>query len=109
MGYQLGEFEQLLLLALLRLGDSVSGAQVMNEIEERTGRPVSAGAIYTGFGRLARKGYVTAELGPPSPRRGGKSQKLYTLEATGKSALESSYRAIERMAAGTTLPVRSGR
>ncbi len=100
MGYNLGEFEQLLLFALLRLGDDASGASVMEEIESRTGRPVSAGAIYTGFERLARKGFASSEFGAPSKRRGGKRRRLYTLEPAGAEALKRSYKAIDRMAEG---------
>ena len=100
MGHNLGEFEQLLLFAILRLGDGASGASVMEEIESRTGRPVSAGAIYTGFERLARKGFVSSEFGPPSKKRGGKRRRLYKLEPEGGEALRRSYRAIDRMAEG---------
>ncbi len=101
MGYNLGEFEQLLLFALLRLDDGeASGASVMEEIEGRTGRPVSAGAIYTAFERLTRKGLVSSGFGPPSHKRGGKRRKLYRLEPAGAAALERSYKAIDRMAEG---------
>ena len=102
MGHNLGEFEQLLLFALLRLGDDASGTSVMEEIEARTDRQVSAGAIYTGFERLARKGLVSSRFGPPSPKRGGKRRKLYTLGPAGAEALERSYKAIDRMADGMT-------
>ncbi len=100
MGYNLGEFEQLLLFALLRLGDDASGASVMEEIESRAGRPVSAGAIYTGFERLTRRGLVSSGFGPPSKKRGGKRRKLYTLERAGAEALKRSYKAIDQMAEG---------
>ncbi len=100
MGYHLGEFEQLLLFALLRLGDDADGASVMEEIESRAGRPVSAGAIYTGFERLAQKGLVSSGFGPPSKRRGGKRRKLYRLEPAGAEALSRSYSAIDQMAEG---------
>ena len=100
MGYNLGEFEQLLLFAVLRLGDDATGAAVLEEIEGRTGRPVSAGAIYTGFRRLEKKGFVSSELGEPSGHRSGKRPKLYRLEPAGAEALKRSYRAIDRMAEG---------
>lgn len=73
MGQRLGEFEQLLLFALLRLGDVASGTAVMEAIQQRVGRTVSAGTIYTGFERLTGKVLVTSTFGPPSPRRGGAS------------------------------------
>ena len=100
MGYNLGEFEQLLLFALLRLGDDASGASVMEEIENRADRPASAGAIYTGFERLTRKGLVSFCFGPPSKKRGGKRRRLYRLEPAGAEALKRSYRAIDQMAEG---------
>ncbi len=100
MGYNLGEFEQLLLFALLRLGNDASGAAVMEEIESRASRPVSAGAIYTGFERLTQKGLVSSGFGPPSKRRGGKRRKLYRLERAGAEALRRSYKAIDQMAEG---------
>jgi len=75
MGQHLGEFEQLLLFALLRLGDEASGTAVMEAVQQRAGRTVSAGAIYTGFERLTGKGLVTSTFGPPSPRRGGKRRR----------------------------------
>jgi PadR family transcriptional regulator, regulatory protein PadR len=100
MPAHLGEFEQLLLFALLRRGDGASGADVMDEIEERAGREVSAGAVYTGFERLERKGFVASRLGEPTGVRGGKARKLYSLEPAGAEALRRSYRAIDRMAEG---------
>ncbi len=106
MGNNLGEFEQLLLFALLRLGNGASGTSVMEEIEHRTGRPVSAGAIYTGFDRLTRKGFVSSTFGPPSRKRGGKRRRLYSLEAAGASALGRSYTAIGRMARGMAARLR---
>jgi len=100
MGAHLGEFEQLLLFALLRLGEGASGADVIDEIERRAGREVSAGAVYTGFERLADKGFVTSEIGPPTGARGGKGRRLYRLEPPGAEALRAAYRTIDRMAEG---------
>lgn len=98
MSQNLGEFEQLLLFAVLRLGDDAYGSSVMAEIEERTGRSVTAGAVYTGFERLARKGFVSSEFGLPSRKRGGKRKKLYRLEPAGAQALRRSLDAITHMA-----------
>jgi DNA-binding PadR family transcriptional regulator len=106
MSHHLGEFEQLLLFALLRLGDEASGTAVMDEIEQRTGRAVSVGAIYTGFERLTGKGLVTSTFGPPSPRRGGKRRRLYTLEPAGADALARAWAAIDRMAEGMAAKLR---
>ena len=76
------------------------------EIEQRAGRTVSAGAIYTGFERLTGKGLVTSTFGPPSPQRGGKRRRLYTLEPAGAEALERAWAAIDRMAEGMAAKLR---
>ncbi len=78
----------------------------MDEIEQRTARTVSAGAIYTGFERLTGKGLVTSTLGPPSHKRGGKRRRLYRLEPTGADALERAWAAIDRMAEGMAAKLR---
>ena len=66
-----GEFEMVVMLTLLHLEDRAYGMTIRLDIEERTGRSVSIGAVYTTLRRLQKKGYVTAELGEPSPSRGG--------------------------------------
>jgi DNA-binding PadR family transcriptional regulator len=87
MRRHLGEFEQVLLLALARLGADASGVAVRECIESRTTRSVSPGAIYTALQRLERRGFVASSFGDPTPRRGGRRQKLYTLRAEGTRAL----------------------
>ena len=100
MAEHLGEFETLTLLALLRLGDNGYGAAIRREIEERTGRDVALGAIYTTFDRMERKGYVTSRMGAPSAVRGGRRKKLYRLEPAGEAALSRSYQVMQRMTEG---------
>ena len=100
MAEHLGEFETLILLALLRLGDDGYGVAVRREIEERTGRNVSLGALYTTFERMERKGYVVSRVGAPSAVRGGRRKKFYRLEPPGASALSRSYGALRRMSDG---------
>jgi DNA-binding PadR family transcriptional regulator len=99
----LGEFEQLLLLALLRGGGETYGAEIRKSIEERTGRTVSPGAIYTALDRLERRGLVASRLGDPTPQRGGKRKRYYRLEAAGQRLLRDSQRALARMA-GQAIP-----
>lgn len=96
----LGEFEQVLLFALLRLDGEAHGAALAVEIEERTGREVSPGAVYTVLDRLERKGYVTAWIGESTPQRGGRRRKVYRLEPAGAAELRSAYRALQRLASG---------
>jgi DNA-binding PadR family transcriptional regulator len=96
----LGDFEQLLLFAILRLDDDAYGVRIRQEIEERAGRSVSAGAVYTGLDRLEGKGLVTSRIGDTTPSRGGRRRKYYRLEPEGAEALRQSYDEIQRMASG---------
>ncbi len=84
----LGEFEHLLLLAVMRLGDEAYGVTIRREIEERTGRPVSLGSIYPTMSRLEERGYVTSDMSRPTSSRGGRSRRYFTLEAAGLAVLE---------------------
>lgn len=94
MGRAPGEFEQMILFALVSLGDEAYGASIRREIERRTGRDVSAGAVYTVLGRLERDGLVASRVGGPTARRGGRRRKLYQLRPDGAREL---YAARERM------------
>ncbi len=96
----LGDFEQLLLFAILRLGDDAYGVSIRRELEERAHRSVSAGAVYTGLERLESKGLVTARIGDTTPARGGRRRKYYRLEPEGAAALAASWEEIRRMAEG---------
>lgn len=100
MSRSLGEFEQLLLFAVLRLGKDAYGARVRQEIEERTGKSVSAGAVYTGLDRLQTRGLVSSRLGRGTPSRGGRRKKYYSLEPLGAESLNNSYRNLSSMSEG---------
>lgn len=93
----LGEFEMVVMLTLLHLGDEAYGMTIRLEIEERTGRSVSIGAVYTTLRRLQRKGYVSSQLGEPSPSRGGRAKKYFSLETEGLAALERSREMFDRL------------
>jgi len=101
MTKRLGEFEQILLFAVLRLRGEAHGATIRGEIEARTGREVSPGAIYTVLGRLEDQGLVSSELGDTTPARGGRRRKLYRLEPAGAVALQKAYGALREIARGT--------
>jgi PadR family transcriptional regulator, regulatory protein PadR len=94
----LGEFEQLLLLALLTADDEIYGVEIRRAIEERAGRTVSPGAIYTALDRLERRRLVASRLGDPTAQRGGKRKRYYRLEPAGERLLRESQRALARMA-----------
>jgi PadR family transcriptional regulator, regulatory protein PadR len=90
----LGEFEQVVLLAILRLGDEAYAVAVQNEILRCTGRDVSRGSIYTTLDRLETKGYLRSRLADPTPERGGRAKRYYTLRPAAVEALKESRRAL---------------
>jgi PadR family transcriptional regulator PadR len=100
MGTFLGEFEHLLLLALVHLEDDAYGARIRRVIEQRTGRTVSPGAVYTALDRLERRRLVSSWLGEPTPQRGGKRKRYYRLESAGARVLRQSQDALGRMMRG---------
>jgi PadR family transcriptional regulator, regulatory protein PadR len=100
MGHGLGELEQLVLLAILRLGDDAYGIAVQQEIATRGERKVSLGAVYSTLSRLEEKGYVTSREGEPTPTRGGRRKKLYTVLVAGRSALRASLDAVRALSRG---------
>ena len=93
----LGEFEQIVLLAIVRLEAEAYGTTIRREIEARTGRLVAIGALYTALERLERKGYVGSMLSDPTPQRGGRSKRFFMLKAAGVAALKRSRQALDRM------------
>lgn len=99
----LGEFEQLVLIALLRLGDEAYGMAVRREIEARADRDVSIGAVYATLDRLEDKGLVRSRL-EASDERGGRVKKCFTITGAGGRALEKSQAALRQMLDG--LPAR---
>jgi PadR family transcriptional regulator, regulatory protein PadR len=96
----LGEFEQLLLLALVQARDEAYGVEIRRAIEERTGRTVSPGACYTALDRLERRRLVSSRLGDPTAQRGGKRKRYYRLEPAGLALLRASQQTLARMARG---------
>src|ERR1044071_6520153 len=95
----LGDFEQLVLLGVLRLEllDSAYGAAIRQEIHARSARDVSINAVYTTLDRLERKGLVKSWVGDPTPERGGRRKKFYALRPAGVTALRQAYRAFTAM------------
>ena len=98
----LGDFEQLVLLGVMRLerDGSSYGAAIRQEIHERSGRDVSINAVYTTLDRLERKGLLRSWVGEPTPERGGRRRKFYRLRPGGLVALRQAYRAFTAMADG---------
>jgi PadR family transcriptional regulator, regulatory protein PadR len=96
----LGDFEQLVLLGVLRLHDDAYGAAIRQEIQARSGRDVSINAVYTTLDRLEGKGLLRSWTGEPTPQRGGRRRKFYALRPAGVSALQRAYHAFTAMADG---------
>jgi PadR family transcriptional regulator len=94
----LGEFEQVVLLAVLRLGDTAAYAvAIRGEIEERTGRSVSRGSVYITLDRLETKGYLRSWLADPTPARGGRAKRYYALRPRALDALRDTREALLAM------------
>jgi PadR family transcriptional regulator PadR len=90
----LGEFEQIVLLAILRLGDDAYAIPVREEIEGRTGRTVARGALYTALERLEAKKCLTSRMSEPLPERGGRSRRYYAVTLAGVAALRAAREAL---------------
>jgi PadR family transcriptional regulator PadR len=99
----IGQFELYVLAALARLGDEAYGVTIRADIESRSGRPTSHGAVYTTVERLADKGYVTFWVSEAQPVQGGRRRKHVRLTAAGRRALRSSAHALDRMLEGLAL------
>jgi len=97
------------MLAVARLGDDAYGVTIRREIEQRTGRPVSIGAVYATLGRLGDKGLVTFKESEPLPVQGGRSRKYFGLTADGRKSLAHSALMLERMMEGLELGPGSSR
>jgi PadR family transcriptional regulator, regulatory protein PadR len=93
----LGEFEQLVLLAILRLKESAYAVTIRQEIEERTGRAISRGAIYITLDRLEKKGYLVSRLADATAERGGRSKRYYEVTPVGAAALRQSWSSLRKM------------
>lgn len=100
MGRALGEFEQLVMLALVELEGDAYGAAVGRAIEARTGREVSAGAVYTALERLAQRGLVRDRVGEPTPERGGRRRRYFRLTPDGAEQLTRALAVIRSMSDG---------
>jgi DNA-binding PadR family transcriptional regulator len=93
----LGDFEQIVLLAVLRLGEDAYGVPVRREIEQRTGRSLTVGALYRTFDRLEEKGYLSSSFSDPTPERGGRSKRYFKITATAVEALRDSRKTLAAM------------
>ena len=100
---QLGEFEQIVLLAILRVGDDAYGVTIRAEIEVCTDRAPSPGALYTTLDRLEDKGFVASRLGDPTPQRGGRAKRYFAVTGAGLEAVARAQRSYRRLLKGLRL------
>jgi DNA-binding PadR family transcriptional regulator len=99
----LGEFEHLVLLAVLRLADDAYGVPIQRELEERAGRRVTVGALYATLDRLEAKRLLESWFADPTPQRGGRSKRYFRVTAAGEAALIEAKAAQDRMWRGVRL------
>ncbi|MGB9457587.1 MAG: helix-turn-helix transcriptional regulator [Bryobacteraceae bacterium] len=99
----IGEFEQLVLLAVVRLAEGAYGVPIRREIEKRTDRKVTVGALYSTLDRLEAKGYLSSWFADPTAERGGRSRRYFRLEPQGMEALAMAKDMFDRMWKGVRL------
>lgn len=99
----LGEFEMLVLLAILQAGDGAYGSAILEQVHQRGGRSVARGALYVTLERLDAKGYVASRTEAGPPVRGGRPRRYYTVRPTGLALLRRSLEALGRMREGLEL------
>jgi PadR family transcriptional regulator, regulatory protein PadR len=102
-GDYLGEFEHIVLLTVLRLGEGAYGAVIRAEIERLTDRVTAIGAVHATLVRLERKGLVSSWIGEPTEERGGKARRHFKVENAGVAALKDARKTLERLREGLSL------
>jgi PadR family transcriptional regulator PadR len=90
----LGEFELMVLLAVIRLGDDAYGVPISREIEQRTGREAALGSVYAALERLEDKGLVSSRLGEPTAERGGRAKRFFSVTPQGLGEVREAQRAL---------------
>ena len=96
----IGEFEQVVLLSLLRLGNGTFGAAIRRDIQDRIGRELPVSVVYVTLQRMEKKGFVKSYVGEPTRERGGRRRRHYLIDTPGEHALGRSYRALRKMSEG---------
>ncbi len=96
----LGEFEYAVLLAVVHLGHEAYAVPMRELIEDRTGRPVARGALYTALERLETKGCLRSRMGDPTPERGGRARRYFSVTPLGLRAVKSTHAAFAKLTKG---------
>ena len=102
----IGQFEQAVLVALIRLGNDAYGRAILNEVQERLARDVSAGAVYATLERLEAKGLASSKLAPGTAIRGGRARRYFTPTGAGVRALNDAKSATDMLWRGLVWPLR---
>ena len=102
----MGQFEQAVLVALIRLGKDAYGRAILNEVQERLARDVSAGAVYATLERLEAKGLASSKLAPGTAIRGGRARRYFTPTGAGVRALNDAKSATDMLWRGLVWPLR---
>jgi len=93
----IGEFEELVLLAIVNQGDNAYGVTIRQALEEATGRSITIGSLYTTLGRLEEKGLVRSWMGKPTAERGGRAKRHYELKGSARLLLRDVQSARQRL------------
>lgn len=93
----LGEFELMILLAVLHLGDDAYGVPISRELEKHRGRDVSLGSVYAALERLETKGLISSSLGDPTPERGGKAKRYFRVTKEGLRQVNETRRVLTKL------------
>lgn len=96
-GEYLGNFDLMLLLALLRLGDDAYGVTIAQELEQQTGREVVVASVYARLDGLQERGLVTSSLGDPTPERGGRAKRYFCITGAGVREIREARRSLMKM------------
>ena len=102
-GDYLGEFEQMILLTVARLGNEAYGMAILEELQARTGAEAAVASVYAALDRLERRGFVTSMVGNPTPERGGRAKRFFKLVPAGALALSRSRNALHSLWEGLEL------
>jgi PadR family transcriptional regulator, regulatory protein PadR len=95
--HYLGEFELLVMLAVIRLGEGAYGVPISREIELQTGRDVAFGTVYATLERLQQKGFVCSSLGEATPERGGRAKRYFRVTSTGLRTVRQAKQSLIRL------------
>jgi PadR family transcriptional regulator PadR len=96
-GTNLGEFQEVVMLSIMILGENAYGVTIQSEIQKRMNRNISRGALHTALTRLDEKGYIQSQQGDPTPERGGRRKRYYEVTSSGISALKESKELKQQM------------